>query len=68
MSINRIKGMLTLIQDKYGNQIQQEETQDIRNGLASIVQLEDALSLFQLSNSEHPLATFTPYISEETVE
>ena len=68
MSVNRIEGMWRIIEDKYGHQIQKGETQDIKNGLAGIVELEDALSSFRLSNSGNPPSLFTPLISDEAPE
>ena len=68
MSVNRIEGMWRIIEDKYGHQIQKGETQDIKNGLAGIVELEDALSSFRLSNPGNPPSLFTPLISDEAPE
>ena len=65
MSENRIEGMWRIIEDKYGHQIQKGETQDIKNGLAGIVELEDALSSFQLANSGNPPSLFRLLISDE---
>ena len=68
MSTNRIEGMWQIIEDKYGHQIQKGEIQDIKNGLAGIVELEDALSSFQLDKSGTPPSLFAPHISDEARE
>ena len=68
MSMNRIEGLWQIIEDKYGHQIQKGEIQDIKNGLAGIVELEDALSSFRLNKAGTPPSLFTPHISDEARE
>jgi hypothetical protein len=59
------RAILDLILQQYGTRLTPTEQEEVRQGVAGLVQVTAALRQVPLANSDEPCAVFMPYRQED---
>ena len=56
--------LFEMVKDRYGDRLTEEQLEDVRRSVHTVVDEAEALRSVRLDNSDEPPAVFTPYRKE----
>jgi hypothetical protein len=60
-----VEKRFNIVEGLYGDRLDREQLEEVRNGVETIVKASRALASVKLENSDEPFSVFAPYRGED---